>query len=432
MTLSPTVLAFAVVSYVCAPQAPPAAEAAGDAEVVAWLKAARENAPSIAEFVAPKDDSKAARVVVVGRAYSGTNELAAFERRVVEALPRLDVVALDIGWSEGDALDQWVRTGEGDLASIISHSGTFGWSAIEARALIEGLRKRDPRPQVAGIATGDPKSACATVLEYLGRVYPESSARAEILLRPLRTDTPKGEPRYHQLDDSQRGILRLGVEEIVNVIRDQVETMTRKSSVTEYARALSAATALLQYEDVMRFEREGGESDPHGRILAENTVRVLSALPATARLVALVNVRDLARASDRDSFVAQLEQSLAQPVLCVATACGRGEFLAVDPNNTAAGPRLPREVKLDQADCTKLEGALHSGAGLDGRLLLAGSRPTTGIAEWLSKNGTLRSARAVCGGASETKWSFDVLGDFDAIAVIWDVHAARTESGTAR
>ena len=152
----------------------PARDPKAEAHVVEWLKAAREQAPSVEALVAPKETSKAPRVVIVGRAYLGTNELANFERNVVEALPTLDVLALDIGWSAGEALTQWVSTGTGDLDLLLSESGTFGWSRTEARALIEGLHKRANKPAVVGIATGDPKAPCAAVLAFLGKVYPES------------------------------------------------------------------------------------------------------------------------------------------------------------------------------------------------------------------------------------------------------------------
>src|SRR6185436_17600157 len=47
--------------------------------VADWLSAAKKQAPTLVELVGAKSDGLAARIVIVGRAFSGTVELAQFE-----------------------------------------------------------------------------------------------------------------------------------------------------------------------------------------------------------------------------------------------------------------------------------------------------------------------------------------------------------------
>jgi hypothetical protein len=243
----------------------------------------------------------------------------------------------------------------------------------------------------------------------------EQALRAEHALRALSLDGRDGAPRYMQLDDNERTVLRIGIEETRGLFRDAEETFTGKSSVHEYSRNARLLLELQQYEELMRFEREGGEHDPRGRIMAENALDALKSAPEGARLFALVGLRGLGRASEPDSFTAQLEKLGGARTFCIATACGSATFRAIDPN--ASGPPAPRELKTTLAQAGALERALAEAGGTESWILSLRAKPADpSVTAWLSAHRMLRSAKNVCGAALETPWDHAVLEDFDAIA----------------
>lgn len=383
--------------------------------VVDWLAEAKKRAPSVNDLLATKGEQAEARIVIVGRAFSGVAELAQFEGSIASLAKASDVIALDVGPREGEALDHWLRTGTGKIEEVLDASGAFGWSPVETRAWLEKLAQREAKPKLVGIATGDPKRTSAEILALLAKVAPEVLPRAGRVLQPLTRDARNGEPGYTQLDDNARVILRVGIEETLGIVRDAEEAYTKKSSAAEYARGLRLLVELQQYEQQMRFEREGGEHDPRGRIMAENALAALKASPERARLFAGVGLRDLARSSDADSFAAQLVALGAPRALCLGTGCGAATFRAIDPN--APSPRVPREVQFTNDDAGPLERALAVASGGAPWILDLRTKPKdAAVTTWLAAHRSLRSARDVCGAASETPWDHDILDDFDALA----------------
>ena len=144
--------------------------------VADWLSEAKKRAPALTELVGAKSDSPAARIVIVGRAFSGTVELAQFEGSVASNAKATDVIALDIGPRQGEQIDHWLRTGSGKIDEIVGSAGAFGWSHAEARAWLEALARREAKPKIVGISTGESKLSCAEFLAYLDEIAREGQA----------------------------------------------------------------------------------------------------------------------------------------------------------------------------------------------------------------------------------------------------------------
>lgn len=393
------------------------------AKVVEWLAEAKKHAAILAEIVAAKPGESSARVVMVGRAFNGTADLSRFEGSIAACASADDAIAIDIGFREGEELDRWLRSGVGDIDKLLLACGSFGWSAADARTWFTELRKRSEKPKIVGIATGDPVPASTEVLAYLGKMNPEAVVRAGHALRSLTLPGRNGEPRYMQLSDNERAVLRMGLEETLGLFRDSEDAFTQKSSAVEFARHLRLLVELQQYEEKMRFEHDGGEHDPRGKAMAENAVSELKNRPKNGRVFAFVGLRDLARASDPDSFAAQFVTLGGGRAVCIGTACGAAEFLAIDPNG--ASNHAAREVKTELADASSLERAIANTAGDAPWIVDLRTKPTdASVVDWLTKQRTLRSAKDVLGAVSETPWDHDVLADFDAIA--WFPKVARS------
>jgi erythromycin esterase-like protein len=424
----------AVLQPARAAQTPAPAAAVQDASAPAaqWIAGRRHAGLQLpADLFAAREGAAAPRVVMVGRALHGTNEIAGFEQAVwtaVNAIGGFDVVAVDVGLDEGYAADAWIHTGQGDLEAIVRALVPWGWSPTQARGLLEALRRRNTEQAAkpvsfVGIGVGLPYPLCDPYASYIRKAYPEGAPRIEFILQALRSAGPDGRPRYARLDDNDRAILQFGLEEALSMTRERGEEYAARTSPAEYAQALARVTALSQYEMTMRFELTGGDRDPRGQILAENTIAALARAGTTARLLVLANVRDLARASDTDSFAAQLESIGQIRPVCIATAVGAGDFSALDPNDHAKGPALPRTLVLEAAAATELEGLLAKSGTGDAVFDLRA--PSSALPAWFTKLRALRCARAVCGGVLETPWTFDVARDFDVIAWFAAVHASK-------
>jgi erythromycin esterase-like protein len=399
------------------PPAPPV-QTAPD-EVVAWLKERRAASTGI-----PRDVFDA-RVVAIGRALSGTNEIARFESSVwklAAQMPGFEVLAVDVGRAEGFAADAYIQTGQGKASEIAASFGPWGWSTSDVVELLESLRAANAEAKSAkktfvGIGIGSARLACEPMIEFVRKAYPEGAARTELIAGPMRADGRDGRSRYFQADENERAIAQAGLDELQSIARDQAEAWTQRTSAAEYERGLALITALAQYEQSFRFELIGGDSDPHGRILAENTAAALARAGEGKRALVLVHARDLARASDSDSFAAQIEKYFQIKPVCIATAVGEAEFQAYDPNDHAKGPRVPRDLVLDAADKTPLESALaRTGAGA-ATIDLRKTSSTGPAAEWFAKMRALRSARPWIGGPKETPWDYFVTRDFDLL--VW-------------
>jgi len=414
----------------CAQGAPAAVSARDQAAppvVIEWCQGRVRPLDELAREIStvPTAAAPTPRVVIVGRAYEGTRELVEFERDLVARAANFDVVALDVGLFEGEAADRYVRTGQGDPRALAETFGAWGWSVRETTAVLEALRARETKPAVVGIGVGSPKAPAEAALQFIEKISPSSSARAELVMAPLRSDGINGRPRYYQLSENQRGILRFGVMEIRDLLSDQRETLADMAKPAEFDRAFRVLDAVRQYEETMRFEFEPADSDPRGRILAENLVHALASRPETARALVLVRMRDLGRVGDPGTLPAQLRTLGSLEATCVATACGAATFRAYDPNDHVPGPLVTREVVAKAEQQTPFERALN--AASSARSGTAAASPCWfdlrhaavdgEVAAWLAVRRTLRSSGAWCGGAVETPWDYDTLRDFDAI--VW-------------
>jgi hypothetical protein len=411
---------------------PPAPVATAPDEVVAWLKDRRLPSTGI-----PRDVFEA-RVVAVGRAANGTSELARFEAsvwRLAVQAPGFEVLAVDVGRAEGLAADAYIQTGAGKASDIAASFGPWGWSATEVVELLESLRAANadgtsPKRTFVGIGVGSARLVCEPMIEFVRKAYPDGLARTELISAPMRSDGRDGRSRYFQADDNERAIAYAGLEELFSIARDQEEVWTQRTSAAEYERGLGLIAALVQCEQTFRFELTGGESDPRGRILAENTAAALARAGAGKRVLVLAHTRDLARASDPDSFAAQLSKYFQIEPVCIATAVGGAEFPAYDPNDHSKGPRAPRDVVLDEAARTPLENALaKTGAGSAAFDLRKAPSPGP-AADWFAKLRALRSARPSIGGAGEAAWDHFATRDFDLI--VWFERAANARKSASK
>jgi len=105
---------------------------------------------------APGDDLAAfgaavgdARVVALGEASHGTREVFLMKHRLFSYLVRekgFTVFALEANWPESEALDRYVKTGDGDPRAALGELYFWTWQTQEMLALIEWMREYNRAP----------------------------------------------------------------------------------------------------------------------------------------------------------------------------------------------------------------------------------------------------------------------------------------------
>ncbi len=160
-----------------------------------------------------------ARVVGIGENNHGVREFGALRGRVVRFLVRelgFGVVALESGFVEGALVDEWVRTGAGDLDDVTRDGFTFrAGDADETPDLLRDLRDHHQaggRVHFTGVdlpgSGGSPEPALRAVREHLAVRAPDAVALVDAALaatRPYAAANNGAAPqRYERLDAAAR------------------------------------------------------------------------------------------------------------------------------------------------------------------------------------------------------------------------------------
>ena len=125
-----------------------------------------------------------ARVVALGDATHGTHEFFTLHNRLAKYLIEhagFRTVALE-GPYDLEALDKYVKTGEGDPAAALQVEAYFFWHVEEALELVQWIRAwnaaGNPAVSIASIDSTVPNGATAAVVDYLRGVDPAAADRA--------------------------------------------------------------------------------------------------------------------------------------------------------------------------------------------------------------------------------------------------------------
>ncbi|HKO02280.1 MAG TPA: erythromycin esterase family protein, partial [Thermoanaerobaculia bacterium] len=86
-----------------------------------------------------------ARIVALGDATHGTHELFTMKQRIVPLLAAnaFRTIAFEAPYAEFEVIDEYVRTGRGDVATALASNDYFFWDADEIVALIEWARAQN-------------------------------------------------------------------------------------------------------------------------------------------------------------------------------------------------------------------------------------------------------------------------------------------------
>ncbi|AGZ43245.1 erythromycin esterase family protein [Actinoplanes friuliensis] len=188
---------------------------------------------------------RGARVVAIGENAHMISEFYLFRHRLLRFLTErcgFTVFAMESGFSEGLAVDAWVRGGPGDVRAVADDHITYRMGRCpEMREQLEWMREAKPPVRFAGLDvpgnTASPLPAIEHVAGFLGRTDPDALPLVDAL--SARMQKYAGEhsmPAYRayaELDPADRDAMTAALAELAARF-DALET--------EYTRADGAAT----------------------------------------------------------------------------------------------------------------------------------------------------------------------------------------------
>jgi erythromycin esterase len=102
-----------------------------------------------ADLAPLRDVVGSARVVALGEATHGTREIFQMKHRLLEYLVSelgFSVFAIEANWPESEAVDEYVRTGQGDPAKALAGLYFWNWNTEEVLDLIRWMRQWNAVP----------------------------------------------------------------------------------------------------------------------------------------------------------------------------------------------------------------------------------------------------------------------------------------------
>ena len=220
-----------------------------------------------------------ASVVSLGEATHGTREFFLMKHRILEFLVQemgFNLFGIEASWPEANRLNEYVHTGKGDPAVLLSGLYFWTWNTQEVLDMIQWMRAHNENPggSFLGFDMQYPGMAIHNVIEYLSAVDPPAAAAAsEQYSCMLRyANGPDGARESQARYGDQAEAYRDECLQDLTAVRDSLlahkDVYVAASSATEFATADRSARVVLQFED-MQSVRTYGARDA---FMAENAI----------------------------------------------------------------------------------------------------------------------------------------------------------------
>ncbi|MCU0647055.1 MAG: erythromycin esterase family protein [Gemmatimonadaceae bacterium] len=250
--------------------------------------------------------SRSARIVGLGEATHGSAEFGRAKRQVIRcwlATAGITTVAVEAPSASWEPINRWVRSGEGNVDSLLAAQGFWMWNVLEMRELLGDLRDwnaaHPDRPvRVVGVDPKYPERSLRAVLDWSASAAPAIAER----FRPAVAGFPHDRASFMAWRalsrEAQEGLVRPllalpGAVEAASRTPGSPDTAWRRARWD--ARVVAHAVA-MQLEDPTNFATDdvGAEITLYLR-LARSARDVVAAL--STRLEASTATRIAARLS---------------------------------------------------------------------------------------------------------------------------------------
>jgi erythromycin esterase len=350
-----------------------------------------------------------ARIVSLGEASHGTAEFFRMKHRLLEYLVEkkgFTVLAIESGWPRLEAVDRYIKSGEGDAAAAVR---ALTWQTREVRALVTWMAAYNKA--LGGRAAlsfsgfdmqgqvGTAKKCAIDVFSRLGEAEREAIGRlyegAERLDEDYDKPVPAGEKeslcrnsaRAVELFDEKR-------EAMANVATPLERTIARQCArVVQQACDLSVTAAASFF----------GGSGVRDRMMAENVRWLIENVYPGQKIALWAHNGHVgtAPANGSKSMGSYLREVFGNEMVVVAFALERGAIRAQAIKDGKMRP--PGEVKLTHAHPHSLD-ALFASTGM-ARFVLDFRQvsPSSALGRWLARPRMIR----------EPGWTYDLDNEWD-------------------
>jgi erythromycin esterase len=311
-------------------------------EIVTWLQhnsvsfASAEPAGSLDGLLPLREMIGDARVVALGEATHGTREFFLMKDRVLRLMVSemgFNIFAIEASWPEANRLNDYVHTGLGDPAVLLSGLYFWTWNTQEVLDMIEWMREHNANPGAAptvsffGFDMQFPGMAVYNVEAYVEGVDPTFTDFVEgryDCFRPY-LNGPSGQRslQYRDASTSIQQQCSQQVQEVYDSLAARRSLYETLSTAEEYALALQSARIVAQNEEMDRTQG----SFVRDRAMAENAVWLLEQGGPDAKIVHWAHNGHV---SDRSGWMgSHLREEYGDDLVIVGFDFYRGSFSAV-------------------------------------------------------------------------------------------------------
>jgi erythromycin esterase len=193
-----------------------------------------------------------ARIVAIGQDSHGTHEFQEMNTRLVEFLVEemgFSTFAMEAAMPESFRVNDYVQTGSGDPAQLLSGLHFWIWNTQEVLDMIKWMRAHNTQPGAStvsfyGFDVPYSRLPMDNVIAYLKKVDPAAAEQASSLYRCSDRDLPRPADDSAVLPFTQACTDNL--QEAHDDLLKQQAAYERLSSPEEFARALQNAQIILE------------------------------------------------------------------------------------------------------------------------------------------------------------------------------------------
>jgi erythromycin esterase len=193
-----------------------------------------------------------ARVISLGEATHGTREFFQLKHRLISycvAELGVTMIGFEAEYGATLAVNDYVLTGKGNAADVVSGMRFWTWRTEEVVALVEWVRAwnlaHERKVKFYGFDMQSSAAAAVHMLTYLARVAPDLGGASERILAPLVSEVTLGD--FSNLPTSMQEGMFTQIKSVIEAFTTERTHWVRHSSEIEWSLARQSAVLLDQY-----------------------------------------------------------------------------------------------------------------------------------------------------------------------------------------